>query len=254
MGDRHAGVGVLHVVWFNYPTYLAAVVVIGAATAMFSIGSPPAIVAALSWLGGLVTTWWLAASITASAWVFRWSGVTRWNWLEASLGRAPMSFTNITAGFDDTTERLRRLFPDAVGTAIDIYDQADNHDGALHRARAAFPPPSASIRPGIALPIADASQDAVLLLMSAHELDPDHDRPATFAEVTRVLRPGGHLVVVEFPRSVVNGLTFGPGAWHFESAATWRGAAGRAGLRRVQERSLTPFVRTFLFEQAIDER
>jgi len=47
---------------------------------------------------------------------------------------------------------------------------------------------------GARLPFDDASFDAVVLVDTIHHLE---DVPATFDEVTRVLRPGGHVLIFE---------------------------------------------------------
>jgi ubiquinone/menaquinone biosynthesis C-methylase UbiE len=55
-----------------------------------------------------------------------------------------------------------------------------------------------------ALPMADASIDRVLMFFLLHE-QPEAVRRASLAEAMRVLKPGGHLVIVDYHRPV---------AWH----------------------------------------
>ncbi|HET9102682.1 MAG TPA: class I SAM-dependent methyltransferase [Solirubrobacteraceae bacterium] len=72
------------------------------------------------------------------------------------------------------------------------------NDGQLEAARAAEPVPGASYAVGRAeaLPLADASTDAVVFMRSLHHVAPDQ-HPAALAEAHRVLRPDGRLYVAE---------------------------------------------------------
>ena len=54
-------------------------------------------------------------------------------------------------------------------------------------------------RDASALPHADGSVDQALLFFLLHEL-PEHVRRATLAEALRVVRPGGRIVIVDYPR------------------------------------------------------
>ncbi len=66
------------------------------------------------------------------------------------------------------------------------------------------------------LPVADASIDAALVVDALHHI-PDH--PAVFAELYRVLRSGGVVVVREFDPTTLPGraLVAAEHAWGFES-------------------------------------
>ncbi|MFA5516243.1 MAG: class I SAM-dependent methyltransferase [Desulfuromonadales bacterium] len=50
------------------------------------------------------------------------------------------------------------------------------------------------------LPLAAASVDVALMATVLHDLLAEGNGPATLAEVTRVLRPGGRLVIIEFDK------------------------------------------------------
>ena len=241
------------VVWFNYPTYLAALGVVVAGAAAVLVRLLPAPFDMVLLVGVVIAAWWLIASILAAAWVFTFSGATQWTWVPGALGGRPTVWTNITSGFDDTTARLRAALAHTHGNAIDAFDGQGQHDGTLQRARRRFPPPGLPVTPGQPLQIAERSQDAVFLLMAAHELDPTTARPWLFAEVARILSAGGRLLIVEFPFGSLNGYVFGPGALHFESPETWAGAAGHAGLRAVSERRVALFARAFVFEKPAAE-
>jgi demethylmenaquinone methyltransferase/2-methoxy-6-polyprenyl-1,4-benzoquinol methylase len=66
------------------------------------------------------------------------------------------------------------------------------------------------------LPVADSSVDAVFVVDALHHM-PDH--PAVFAELARVLRPGGVAVVREFDPTTLRGrlLVAAEHAWGFAS-------------------------------------
>ncbi len=66
------------------------------------------------------------------------------------------------------------------------------------------------------LPVADRSIDAALVVDALHHI-PDH--PAVFAELERVLRPGGVVVIREFDPTTLRGraLVAAEHAWGFDS-------------------------------------
>lgn len=105
--------------------------------------------------------------------------------------------------YGNLTQRLHeRLAPDARLDVLDILPIQ------LQNLRAKLPPGDARVRllhgDAVALPLADASVDQALLFFLLHE-QPDPVRRATLAEVLRVVRPGGKVVIVDYHR---------PGRWH----------------------------------------
>jgi hypothetical protein len=72
------------------------------------------------------------------------------------------------------------------------------------------------------------------------------ERTAWFAEAKRCLRKGGRVVLVEHLRDAANFVAFGPGFLHFHSRASWKRCWELAGLRSVNQFSVTPFVQVFV--------
>jgi hypothetical protein len=66
----------IDVLWFNYPTYVASIVVLAVAVSAIAFVELPAIVRLSRAVGALLAGWWLVASTAAAAWVFELSGVT----------------------------------------------------------------------------------------------------------------------------------------------------------------------------------
>jgi SAM-dependent methyltransferase len=99
------------------------------------------------------------------------------------------------------------------------------------------------------LPLPKGTIDAALLLLSAHELRSEAARSALFAELRRVLGPGGRVVVAEHLRDWTNFLAFGPGFLHFHSRRTWLRCFSRHRFDVHREFSITPFVRIFVLRR-----
>jgi SAM-dependent methyltransferase len=99
------------------------------------------------------------------------------------------------------------------------------------------------------LPLAKGTIDVALLLLSAHELRSDEARNALFAELRRVLGPGGRVVVAEHMRDWANFLAFGPGVLHFYSRRTWVRCFSRHRFDIHSEFSITPFVHIFVLRR-----
>jgi SAM-dependent methyltransferase len=222
---------------YNWPKYLvAAVVLLG--------------VAALPWpwrLLAVPAAAGVAVSLAATWWVYDRSRLYEWRWM-LDLVPAPGRYAVVSTGLDEVSDALRDLLPDAEPAVLDCYDPAVMTEGSVRRARRLHPPPRAAVpADAAALPLADGGQDAVFLVFAAHELRTPQRRRALFAEVARVLRPGGHLVLVEHCRDAATVAAYGPGAWHFYPRREWLSCAARLAL--VGEATMTPLVRALVFRR-----
>jgi SAM-dependent methyltransferase len=224
---------------YNWPKYLTAAVVL-------------LILAALPWPWRLLAVpgvAGVAVSLAATWWVYDHSSLYRWRWA-LDLIPAPARYAVVSTGLDEISPALRDLLPDAEPTLLDCYDPVVMTEGSVRRARRLNPPPDGSVRADVdALPVAAAEQDAVFLAFAAHELRRPAQRQALFAEVARVLRPGGRLVLVEHCRDAVTVAAYGPGAWHFYPRREWLRLARGARLTPVGEARMTPLVRALVFQR-----
>lgn len=224
--------GVANILRFNWHFFAAA----GAAALVLA--------AASSWLGGPAGALLLAAaglvllttfvSLAVSCYVYDLSGLYRLDWLAATgiEDRPGAAMANIHAGLDETTPLLRRRYPGASWKVMDFYDPARHTEVSIRRARRAHPPAPDDLAVDTAgLPVADGSLDAVFLILAAHEIRDRAERRAFFAELDRVLAPGGRIVVVEHLRDGRNFLAYTLGAFHFLGRRAWLDAFAGAGLR-----------------------
>jgi SAM-dependent methyltransferase len=201
---------------------------------------------------------WLVASLVASWIVYDRSRLMQWDWVLQALGFSPLSWINIHAGHDESSDALRRIFKDARGRVFDIFAPGDMTEPSIARARLRSlrerqrdtpRAPAAEHVDYRRLPLPTGTVDVATLLLSAHELRSDEARGALFTELRRVLGPGGRVVVAEHLRDWANFLAYGPGFLHFHSRRTWVRCFTRHRFDIHAEFSITPFVRVFVLRR-----
>jgi SAM-dependent methyltransferase len=240
--------GVLQIARFNWPSYAIGLLVTLAAM-MFPL---PGAIRAIAVIGAAVAMFWLIASLVVSHIVYDRSPLRRWTWIASALGFTPKSWVNLHAGLDESTPALRRIFPSASGRVLDFFDADEMTEPSILRARRLarneIAAESASFRH---LPLADASVDAAMLLLSAHELRTRDARVTFLKELGRALAPEGRIILVEHLRDWKNFLAFGPGFLHFFSRREWRTCAAAAGLAVEREFQITRFIGVFVLRRSL---
>lgn len=264
-GGRGPYQGVANIVRFNAPVFVAGALVclLGVLTFVWA----PALVEGL-WSGGdvaqvaravrmlsasaasmaFVLT---AGSLVASYLTYDRSGLYTWACLDPHLP-APLScVAHVHTGLDETSATLRAKLPRAVLHVFDASAPAAQPEPSIARARRLIPLDSGTIAVGLGpLPLPEGSVDVLLLPMAAHEVRDADTRARWLAELSRVLRPGGRMIVVEHLRDLPNTLAFHVGVLHFLSRRTWHRTFADAGLVRVFEGHVTPLLALFVLERA----
>ncbi len=250
-GQRSSYEGVAKIIQFNSRFYIGSALGLTAAVLMLRLISMPMWLRAGVILGMVLMLFWTLSSILVSWYVYDHAGVMRLNWMGSMLHRPPQRWANIHAGLDESTVWLRRLLPGTDGVVVDIYDPRTMTEPSIARARQLYPA-TEPFQAGSAdkLPLPDADRDAIFLLFSAHELRHPERRTQFLREAHRVLKPDGQIVLVEHLRDFPNFVAFGPGFLHFHAGRSWLGSIRAAGLRVVQQRGVTPFVRCFSLRKA----
>jgi SAM-dependent methyltransferase len=246
--------GVAQIVRYNWPYYVLAAGPLLVGGVLIDKLDLPQSAAAIFAVFLVPTVFWVLSSLVVSFYVYDLSPLYRWEWLGEVVKRPPRTWVSFHAGLDETSGAIHRLFPDSEGSALDIYDPSKMTERSIERARSSIADTGerASVD-FLALPFLDSTCDAVFLILAAHELRDREDRVRFFKEVRRILQPGGRLILVEHLRDGWNFAAYGPGIRHFFSRGEWLRVAKKGGLVKGGERSLTPFVRCFVFSRERDE-
>lgn len=239
--------GVRNIVRFNWHFFALAAAGVGVGL-LLAPWLPPA-VRPLAYLGCIGMTLSTIASLGSSYYVYDRSPLYRLEWLARI--RVPLGGTivNVHAGFDETSVLLRAGLPDAKLRVLDFYDPVQHTEISIRRARRAYPPfPDTETVQTAALPLADASTDAIFALFAAHEIRAEAERTAFFRELRRALRPDGRIVVTEHLRDWSNFMAYSIGFLHFYSRPVWERVFAEANLRVVERIQDIPLVTTFILE------
>ncbi len=241
--------GVGNILRFNWHFYLAAgagALALAVASAWLE-GTPRLITVGVAALLGGTTL----VSLLVSCYVYDLSGLYRLQWLPPVAAGPGAEMANIHAGFDETSALLRARYPEATWTVMDFYDPARHTEVSIRRARRAHPPSPEDVRVDTsALPLSSSALDAVFVVLAAHEIRDAGERRAFFAELHRVIKPGGRVIVVEHLRDWRNFVAYTVGAFHFIGRRAWLEAFEHARLRVAETLAPNLFMTCFVLEKS----
>ena len=142
--------------------------------------------------------------------------------------RDGMTVADVHIGTYRTAFALADLLPSSTIHSIDCWDlDGPPAEAAVSDVRDLEPAPTghARIRPAraaaFALPLADASCDAVVFGFGTHEIPRGAPREKLLAEARRILRPGGRLLLFEHGTDLHNYVIFGPVIHHVTRREEW---------------------------------
>lgn len=239
--QRFTVAGTAAVIRFNWPKYVAVVILVAAAIAATLAGLPRPLTAVL-WLAGGTGLVWTASSVGATWWIYDHRRV--YDRVGEGLGRVG-DWASVHVGFDDATSRLASIVGQDPVAVIELSMHASP---SLRRARATQSHATDSGAP-TTLPVATSTLDSVFVTFAAHEIRDRAAQGELFGELRRVLRPDGRLIVTEHLRDIANVAVYGPGAFHFQPAGTWIDRAAEAGFELASDVSITPFVHRMLWNR-----
>jgi SAM-dependent methyltransferase len=234
---------------YNWPLYVAAGLGIVVGVTVAFIPGVPVFVRWAGAIGSGIAAWYATASFLAFHWMFDRSPLLSGQWLKQDFPEAPARWIQINVGLEETTLPLEAVFAGSTGKTLDLYDPAVMTEPAVKRAKQDRSTTAALRVQPESLPIEDAWADVVVVTLAAHEIRNAEKREQFFHELRRIVSPTGKVVVVEHLRDLAAALAFGPGILHFFPRSQWLHLGDRAGLELVGERSITPFVRVFLYRR-----
>jgi ubiquinone/menaquinone biosynthesis C-methylase UbiE len=189
-------------------------------------------------------------SIATSFYVYDFSDLYSFNWVDDLHIRSSGEFLNINAGFDETSELLAKKFPTATFRVLDFYSEGSQTEASIGRARKKHSQFNDATKVDSSnLPIQNNSTDNIFVIFSAHEIRRSAERIDFFRELHRIVKGNGKIVVTEHLRDLPNLLAYTIGAFHFFPRSTWIGSFRDAGLKLCAEIKITPFVTTFVLEK-----
>ena len=123
------GAGVLQILRFNAPQYVAALAVaaLGLASGLLALQ-----------LAAALALWFVGASLAASLWVYDLSDLYGWRWIPAALPERPASWISVTTGFDQSTRTLAACLPAERMLRVELYDPRRTTEPSARRARSSM--------------------------------------------------------------------------------------------------------------------
>lgn len=241
--------GVRNIIRFNWPFYGLATLLILLVLGLKVVVADSSYIRYLNWLAVGITVPVLL-SLLISYYIYDISDLYRLSWLDLLVGDGPRELVTINAGFDETSALLHRKFPTAHLHVFDFYDPELHTEASIKRARNAYPPyPGTRAIDTATIPLGDAVADYIFLMLAAHEIRQEAERVRFFAELNRVLKPSGTIIVVEHLRDGMNFLAYTVGFLHFLPLSAWTRTFAKAALIVSLRSTVTPFITTFVLRK-----
>lgn len=240
--------GITNIVRFNWQFYAAAIAVAILLFIAASHLSPPLQTAIQ------IVIWLMVApvivSLGVSWYVYDYSSLYDFPWLQHLAIQAHEKLVNIHAGFDETSQILHSKLPENPLQVFDFYDPKKHTEISIKRARKAYPPyPDTLATDTETIPLQAQATDYIFLIFSAHEIRDNEERVIFFGQLAKALKEKGKMVVTEHHRDWINFLAYNIGCFHFLSRHSWLQTFTQAGLVIAAEYKNTPFVTTYILQK-----
>ncbi len=237
--------GVWNIIRFNWHFYAAAAFVTFCGIIVLTFLS--GLLLSLVYVGLFLAIWMTVVSLMVSFYVYDCSDLYELHWFTPKGSDIVL---NINAGFDETSELIRELYPAVELHICDFYDQEKHTEVSIKRAREAYPLSDHSLRVSTtSLPYATNQFDKIVAMLSVHEIRNAEERDIFFDELYRILKYDGQLIVVEHLRDFPNFLAYSIGFFHFLSRKSWYATFDKSGFIFSEEVKITPFVSVFLLSK-----
>lgn len=240
--------GVWNIVRFNWHFFVVVLILL---IALIFIGTQlNTAYYSYCYLIGILLILPTAVSLLVSFYVYDWSNLYEFKWMQQLALPDVPRLVNINAGFDETSHLIAQKFPAAQLSVFDFYNPEQHTEVSIKRARKAYPPyPNTQSISTNQVPLEHQTTDAIFAILSAHEIRDTNERIAFFSALTHSLKNDGQIIITEHLRDLPNFLAYNIGFFHFHSKATWLQTFEAANLTVAQTIPNTPFITTFILKK-----
>jgi len=240
--------GIWNIIRFNWHFYLLSFSLVLLITLISQVLSKPYTI-----VGNIICLLVIAittVSLIVSFYIYDISGLYKLNWLPALTFSPNSKIANVHAGFDETSILLSNKYPRVELTVFDFYDPVKHTEVSIKRARKAYPPfPCTQQIEFSQIPLPGNYFDCIFIIFSAHEIRKEGERDIFFTELNRILKPKGHIIVIEHLRDIPNFLAYNIGFFHFIKRSSWYSTFKAADLIVHRTKKITPFITTFILKK-----
>jgi hypothetical protein len=239
--------GVTNIIRFNWHFFLGGgIFLVAALSALFFTGNE---LRTAILLASACICLSVCISLAVSWYVYDFSPLYEFQWLQMFTTSKTMRVVNLHAGFDETSQIIRQRFPQAQLQVFDFYDAEKHTEVSVKRARRIYAPfPGTTSISTEHLPLSDRSAEMILNIFALHEIRNREERIRFMNMQRNALTVGGACIVMEHLRDTPNFLAYNLGALHFFPRKEWMITFAAAGLRIQKSFTVTPFVTVFILK------
>jgi ubiquinone/menaquinone biosynthesis C-methylase UbiE len=192
-----------------------------------------------------------AISLLVSWYVYDYSDLYKFKWLDDFTVTKSIRLVNINAGFDETSWILINKFPDAELQVFDFYNPEQHTEISIERARKAYAAYPDTIQISTSkIPLDGNSTDVIYNIFALHEIRNREERITFLQNQYAILKDEGRCIIIEHLRDIPNFLAYNIGFFHFLSMREWTNNLSEAGFCIEHAKKLTPFVTVFTLKKA----
>ncbi len=188
----------------------------------------------------------VSISLLVSAYVYDFTGLYEFKFLNDLRISPDSKVANINAGFDETSEIIKVKFSLEKIEIMDFYDEEKHTEVSIKRARKLYPNSPETIKISTEkIPFQNDYFDFVFLIFAAHEIRNDEERIRFFKEIKRVSKTNSTIIVIEHLRDFPNFLAYNIGFLHFLSLNNWKNTFEKSHHKIEKHQKPNPFVNVF---------
>ncbi|MFC6269659.1 class I SAM-dependent methyltransferase [Frigoriflavimonas asaccharolytica] len=235
--------GVANIVRFNWHFYAIILSYFILSFFLFKIVVLPNLIADLISFLNIIIASVVGISLLVSAYVYDFSKLYNFSFLNDLKFNGAAKIANINAGFDETSAILKQNFSLNKIEMLDFYDEKVHTEVSIKRARKLYPNSPETLKINTKeIPFPNNYFDAIFLIFAAHEIRSNEERIKFFQELNRISKENSSIIIVEHLRDLPNFLAYNIGFFHFLSLKTWKKNFENSNFNIVKHSKPNPFV------------